>query len=34
MNFITLKMQYIHNESIDNLYYYKFFILDLVPFDL
>ena len=27
-------MQYVINEAIENLHYYKYFILDLAPFDL
>ena len=27
-------MHYINNETIENLYYYKYFTLEIVPFDL
>ena len=32
--FLKLKMHYVDNESIDNLIYYKYFFLELAPFDL
>lgn len=34
MEFLSLKVHYLHNEAIENLYYYKYFIIALVPFDL
>jgi hypothetical protein len=34
MNFLSLKFHYIRNESIENLYYFKYFILALIPFEL
>lgn len=27
-------MHYVNNEAIENLYYYKYFFLELAPFDL
>ena len=34
MKFIELKMHFVNNEAIENLYYYKYFFLELAPFDL
>lgn len=33
-NFLTLKFQLMKNQAIENLICYKYFVLDLVPFDL
>lgn len=32
--FLSLKFHYIKNEAIENLYHFKYFIVELVPFDL
>jgi hypothetical protein len=32
--FLLLKMQYVHNEAIENLLYYKLFMVEFAPFDL
>lgn len=34
MDFVSLKLHYVNNEAIENLFYYKYFILTVVPFDL
>jgi len=34
MDFISVKFHQIHNEAIENLVYYKYFILCIVPFEL
>jgi hypothetical protein len=34
MKFITLKMDYVNNEAIENFHHFKLFFLELAPFDL
>ncbi len=29
-----MKMHYVINDTIENLYYYKYFVLELTPFNL
>lgn len=33
-NFLTLQYFFIKNQAIENLHYYKYFIFDVVPFEL
>ena len=34
MKYLELKIHSVNNEAIENLYYYKYFFLELAPFDL
>lgn len=33
-DFITVKFNFVKNQAIENLLYYKYFILKIVPFEL